>query len=127
MTVSVILPLSNISPPPLVFSLAPPPSSSFPPLFSLPSLYPPDVFFGFTHIGVDESGRIGHMRRAGQAKISHACGALDFLTGLFKESKEVGDPMPDNVEAFELKKKIIAKVGGRASQPAAYVRPLHWM
>ena len=81
------------------------PPSPCPPLSS-------DVFFGYTHTGVDETGIIGQLRRAGRPLPSNACGALVHLAGVFAESKEVGEVDPLDHELYELRRKLIAKVMG---------------
>lgn len=72
----------------------------------------PDIFFGFTHTGVDESGSIGKVRRNGRPGLTTACGALVFLTDVFAESKELepAEGPHEDVELYELKKKLLKKV-----------------
>lgn len=67
------------------------------------------VFLGFTHIGVDETGAIGKMRRAGRHATSSACGALLALTAQFSNSKDLPEASADDIEVHELTKKLLAK------------------
>ncbi|CAI5502331.1 unnamed protein product [Closterium sp. Naga37s-1] len=66
------------------------------------------VFFGLTHIGVDETGAIGKMRREGRSAASGACGALLALTAQFSASKDLPEPSEDDLEVHNLTKKLLA-------------------
>ncbi|CAI5961167.1 unnamed protein product [Closterium sp. NIES-64] len=67
------------------------------------------VFFGFTHIGVDERGTVGKMRRGGRANVSGACGALAALTAQFSSGTALGEADEEDMEVFLLSKKLRAK------------------
>ncbi|GJP35599.1 hypothetical protein CLOM_g20097 [Closterium sp. NIES-68] len=67
------------------------------------------VFFGFTHIGVDERGTVGKMRRGGRANVSGACGALAALTAQFSSGKTLGEADEEDMEVHLLTKKLLAK------------------
>ncbi|CAI5482378.1 unnamed protein product [Closterium sp. Yama58-4] len=67
------------------------------------------VFFGFTHIGVDERGTVGKMRRGGRANVSGACGALAALTAQFSSGAALGEADEEDMEVFLLSKKLRAK------------------
>ncbi|CAI5527307.1 unnamed protein product [Closterium sp. Naga37s-1] len=66
------------------------------------------VFFGLTHIGVDETGAIGKMRREGRSAASGACGALLALTAQFSASKDLPEASEDDLEVHNLTKKLLA-------------------
>lgn len=67
------------------------------------------VFFGLTHIGVDENGTVGKMRRGGRESVSGACGALAYLTAQFENSKELPAPSEDDMELYFLTRKLLWK------------------
>ncbi|CAI5953602.1 unnamed protein product [Closterium sp. NIES-64] len=67
------------------------------------------VFFGFTHIGIDDSGMAGKMRRNGRAAMSGACGALAALTAQLKDGKGLGEADEEDMEAYLLFKKLRVK------------------
>ncbi|CAI5971147.1 unnamed protein product [Closterium sp. NIES-64] len=68
-----------------------------------------DIFFGFPHVSIGESGEVGSLLRRGRGKPSSACGALIAIKGDIKAGGPVVEDA-DNAEYVELKKKIIARV-----------------
>lgn len=68
------------------------------------------IFFGITHIGIDEKGTVGKMRRCGRPSPSGACGALLYLAAELAKGSEAATACPDdNVELFHLRRKVEAK------------------
>eukprot|EP00475_Leptophrys_vorax_P028972 TRINITY_DN42264_c0_g1_i1.p1 TRINITY_DN42264_c0_g1~~TRINITY_DN42264_c0_g1_i1.p1 ORF type:complete len:275 (+),score=23.74 TRINITY_DN42264_c0_g1_i1:99-827(+) len=67
------------------------------------------VFFGLTHVGVNDDGTVGKMRRCGREKPSGACGALLALTSQFGSSKELPAASEDDLELHLLTKKLLEK------------------
>ncbi|KAJ7542756.1 hypothetical protein O6H91_09G010300 [Diphasiastrum complanatum] len=68
------------------------------------------VFFGSTHVAVDEKGVEGLVLREGRAKPSHACGAIVAIKQEIDSNiQQDGVVHDDNVEYGILKKKLFAK------------------
>ncbi|CAI5500019.1 unnamed protein product, partial [Closterium sp. Naga37s-1] len=67
------------------------------------------VFFGLTHIGIDDHGTCGKMRRNGRATMSGACGALAALTTQLANGKGLGEADEEDMEAHLLFKKLRVK------------------
>ena len=75
-----------------------------------PPLSPPvDIFFGFPHVSIGESGEVGSLLRRGRGKPSSACGALIAIRNGIASGEGVTEDDKDR-EFVTLKKKIVAKV-----------------
>ncbi|CAI5985059.1 unnamed protein product [Closterium sp. NIES-65] len=81
----------------------------------------PDVFFGFPHVSVGESGQVGSLLRRGRGKPSSACGALIAIKNDISKGGLVEDDADDK-EYVLLKKKIAARVHSFGSDGPSLVR-----
>lgn len=70
------------------------------------------MFIALSHIGIDERGAVGSIRRVGQGVPSGACGALLFVTAELEADRRSNSefpPSPDTAELHFLRQGIEAR------------------
>ena len=68
------------------------------------------VIYVMPHIGIDDTGRIGYVRRVGQDKTTTACGALMQFQSELAEGRAVTDLDPFDLEMSLLRQRLLRAI-----------------